>query len=206
MRALLPLLAFCILISSCPVWADTTYIKVHFLYGSRPKKEFKETEAEWFGGIHGGHVGVEIDSNHIIDFVPRGMFHIFSRDSIRHSRFDTNTCNSFWRSFGPDSNQVKRMTIIIPIDQHQKVRLDSLANAYSSETPYDYAFFGMRCAAAAYDVLARIGVMKQHSECGTWRRNFYPKRFRHHLLRKAKKEGWTIVRHEGCSTRVWEND
>ncbi len=197
------LLAFLIAIQ---VHVDTTYIKVHFLYGSRPKKEFKETEDKWFGRIHGGHVGIEIDSNYIIDFGPAGKFHIFSRDNDRNSTFHNSSCNGFWRTFGADSDQVKRMTVIIPINTHQRRLLDSLAEAYTAETPYDYAFFGMRCAAAACDVLAQIGVVKKHSQFGTWRRNFYPKRFRHHLVRKAKKEGWTIVKHEGCSTRVWEND
>ena len=187
--------------------ADTTcYIKVHFLYGSKPKKEFKETEDKWFGGIHGGHVGIETDSNHIIDFIPFGEFHIFSKDSTRHSRFARHSCSDFWHCMGSDSNKVERMTIVIPVNAKQKLLLDSLANAYTAHTPYDYAFFGMRCAAAAYDVLAKIGVMKQHSEKGTWQRNFYPKRFRHHLVKRARKEGWTIVKHKGCDSRIWERD
>lgn len=205
MRAFILLLVSGILLTA-DLHADTTYIKVHFLYGSKPKREFKETEHKWFGGIHGGHVGIEIDSNYVIDFGPAGKFHIFSHDSDRNSTFHDGSCNGFWRTFGSDSDQVKRMTIIIPINEYQRTRLDSLAKAYISNTPYDYAFFGMRCAAAACDVLARIGVMEQHSRCGTWRRNFYPKRFRHHLVRKARKEGWSIVKHEGCETRIWESD
>lgn len=206
MRALPPLLAFCIFISSCTLSADTTCIKVHFLHGSKPKREFKDTEGHWFGGIHGGHVGIEIDSNYIIDFVPAGKFHVFGHPGDRHSRFATHTSSGFWGTFGSDSNDVKRTTFIIPISSYQKMQLDSIAHAYTSGSPYDYAFFGMRCAAAAYDVLAQIEVMDQHSRCGTWSRNFYPKRFRAHLFREAKKHGWTIIRHEGCDTRIWESE
>jgi hypothetical protein len=200
------LLLTCSVLFACDVHADTTYIKVHFLYGSRPKREFKDTERHWFGGIHGGHVGIEVDSNHIIDFVPDGKFHVFGHHQDRHSRFTTNTVKSFWQTFGSDSADVKRTTVVIPVTERQWMRLDSIAQAYTTEAPYDYAFFGMRCAAAAYDVLARIGVMEQHSRIGTWRRNFYPKIFRKDLLRKAKQEGWTVRTVEGSEKRVWESD
>lgn len=200
------LLLVCGILLACDLHADTIYIKVHFLYGSKPKREFKDTERDWFGGIHGGHVGIEVDSNYIIDFVPAGTFHVFGHHNNRHSRFATSTVKSFWGTFGSDSQDVKRTTVIIPINARQKAQLDSIALAYTSDAPYDYAFFGMRCAAAAYDVLARIGVTEQHSRCGTWRRNFYPKRFRKRLLKEAEEKGWSVRRTEGCDTRVWESD
>lgn len=41
--------------------ADTAaMIKVNFLYGSKPKRKFKETEVKSFGGLHGGHVSVQV--------------------------------------------------------------------------------------------------------------------------------------------------
>jgi hypothetical protein len=203
---LLCLTAITLLFATQSVASDTTYIKVHFLYGSRPKREFKDTEHHWFGGIHGGHVGIEVDSNYIIDFVPAGAFHIIEHQNNKHSRFVTHTVAGFWSTFGGDTGDMKRTTIVIPIDEQQKKKLDSIAAAYTSSPPYDYAFIGMRCAAAAYDVLAQIEVMQSHCRSGTYFRNFYPKRFRHHLMKKAKKEGWSIVKHEGCDTRVWEND
>lgn len=205
MRTLILLLA-CGIFFSCDLLADTTYIKVHFLYGSKPKREYKDTERRWFGGILGGHVGIEVDSNYIIDFVPSGSFHLIEHPKKPNSRFATNTVRSFWETFGSDSGDVKRTTIVIPINAAQKQTLDSIAKAYTSSTPYDYAFIGMRCAAAAYDVLAQTGVLKEHSRCGTYARVFYPKKLRKRLLKKAGENGWTVRKVEGCATRVWEGD
>lgn len=187
--------------------ADTTaYIKVHFLYGSKPKREFRDNEQSWFGGIHGGHVGIEIDTNLVIDFVPSGEFHLVEHPNNKHSRFATHTLQQFWELFGSDSGDVKRTSVSIPITKAQKILLDSIVEKYTSEVPYDYAFIGMRCAAAAYDVLAQFNLMKKHSRVRTYCGNFYPKLFRKRLLRKAKKEGWVIRRESGSPKRKWEKD
>lgn len=54
---------------------DSAYLKVHFLYGSKPLKKYKATEQKWFGGILGGHVGIEGDDDKIVNFLPKGKFH-----------------------------------------------------------------------------------------------------------------------------------
>ena len=80
---------FCLLINSSiaqPHTEDTTYIKVHFLYGSRPLSKYRHTERKWFGGVLGGHVGIENDSNHILNFRTSGNFHVFTSNKKRHSR------------------------------------------------------------------------------------------------------------------------
>ena len=59
------------------------FIKVHFLYGSKPKKEYKKTESKWFGGIHGGHVEIEINDT-VYGFGPYKKFHY-----IAHKKSDT---------------------------------------------------------------------------------------------------------------------
>ena len=200
------LCAFFVLSATTAKCEDTLYIKVHFLYGSKPKKEHKSTEGRWFGGIHGGHVGVEVDTNLIIDFVPSGTFHIMAHKKSPHSRFATNTPSSFYQTFSGDSNSVKRMTVIIPITGKQKKTLDSLYDAYTSATPYDYAFLGMRCAAAAYDVLAQAGVLRKKSRIGNSLSIFYPKILRKRLVKLAEKRGWEVIRHEGSDTRKWESD
>lgn len=78
---------------------DSTFIKVHFLYGSTPKKEFRPAEKTWFGGKLGGHVGVEADSGRIINFVPSGEFHKFPKKDF-HSSFVLHSVPDFWRIFG----------------------------------------------------------------------------------------------------------
>jgi hypothetical protein len=73
---------------SCLCYAqDTAYLKVHFLYGSKPLKKFRDTEQKWFGGILGGHVGIEGDSDRIVNFLPSGKFHWFAKKNELHSTY-----------------------------------------------------------------------------------------------------------------------
>lgn len=183
---------------------DSVLIRVHFLYGSRPKRKFRATEPAWFGGILGGHVGIETDSNVILNFNPHGKFHWFAKNNDRHSRFAIHSIENFWLIMGSDS--VKKASIVIPISSRQKQRLDSLSTAYCARTPYDYAFIGMRCAAAAYDVLSRIGVVKKYSYHKTYRAIFYPRKLRKRLLKKARRHHWQVIREKGSKKRKWERD
>lgn len=174
------------------------------MHGSKPKKEFKTSEGKWFGGLHGGHVGIEYSPNKIIDFVPRGEFHYFEKHDNRHSSFAEHDTISFWELFGGESDSMQKTTITIPITAEQKEILDSLVLAYQENTPYDYAFFGMRCAAASYDILSQLGVTKKYKRKRTYRKNFYPKRTRKKLLVLASKHNWKVIKKKGCNSRKWE--
>ena len=196
---------FISLFSFCKA-SDSLFIKVHFLYGSKPKKEHQDTEQNWFGGLHGGHVGIEYEPNQIIDFVPLGKFHYVEKHQDRHSYFASHDTVSFWEIFGGESEDMKKMTIVIPISSTQKLKLDSIIDAYQNQTPYDYAFKGMRCAAASYDILSQLGISKQYGRKKTFRKNFYPKRTRKKLIKLAKRNHWQIIEKEGSGTRIWEKD
>lgn len=185
---------------------DTIYLKVHFLYGSKPLKAYKESEPKWFGGVLGGHVGIESDSNDILNFLPSGEFHLFSKQDERNSRFALHTEDNFYAMFGSDPDSVKKTIIYIPISALQKQKFDSIATVYLNQTPYDYAFFGMRCGAAAYDVLGQLGILTEYDYQKTYRKIFYPKKLRKPLLEKAKQNDWTIEKHAGSISRKWEKD
>jgi len=185
---------------------DSIYIKVHFLYGSKPKREFKNIESKWFGGLLGGHVGIEIDSNKIIDFIPHGGFHYFAHKDNYCSKFATHDLKSFWEIFGGSSDSVKKLTIVIPISLSQKLKLDSIYNAYTQHPPYDYAFVGMRCGAATYDILSQIELLKKYTYRKTYLKIFYPKKIRKRLLKEATQNKWTLYRQEGTKRRKWEKD
>lgn len=176
---------------------DTVYIKIHFLYGPRPKREFKESELKWFSGKFGGHVGLEVGSNKVIDFVPFGKFHWFARKNNRHSKFAIRTTEGFWEIFGGTSETVKKATVIIPITKQQKQKLDNITNAYTTHTPYDYAFIGMRCGSATYDILAQLGILRQYSFRKTYLKIFYPKKLRKRIFKIAYEQNWTIIKQEG---------
>jgi hypothetical protein len=47
---------------------------VHFLYGSKPSREARDIEKKWFGGKLGGHVGIEITPDSILNFVTVDKF------------------------------------------------------------------------------------------------------------------------------------
>jgi len=186
--------------------SDTLYLKVHFLYGSKPKKAYKDVEKKWFGGMFGGHVGIEYDSNKVIDFIPKGKFHKIAKKHNLHSRYAVRDLESFWGIFGSNFIYEKTATVIIPVTLIQKQKLDSIVMTYSNKTPYDYAFMGMRCGSATYDILAKICLLKKHSYRYTIFRFFYPKKLRKKMFRLADNNNWQVIEHKGIATRKWEHD
>lgn len=181
---------------------DSLFFKLHFVYGSKPKPGFKATEKKYFGGIHGGHVYMEIDHT-IFSFGPdHGQWHIVNhpKNIVGCYRLDSNLV---WCG---DTGLLKRATITIPITEEQLLRVRQLKQVYMASSPYDYAFLGMRCAAAAYDVLSQAGISRKRSRVGIISTNFYPKRLRVKLLKRARKEHWTVERQPGRPTRRWEKD
>ena len=185
---------------------DSLYIKVHFLYGSKPSPKYKQSEQKWFGGILGGHVGIEGDSGHILNFVSGGKCHLFSAKTNRTSNFKEHPVNGFYTIFGGEADSMKKTIVYIPVTTAQKQRFDSIAAVYKKETPYDYAVFGMRCAAAAYDILGQLNLVPHYTHSKTYKKIFYPKLLRKRLLKKAEENGWTVVKETGSRRRVWERD
>lgn len=192
--------------STDPELRDTVYLKVHFLYGSKPLKAYKDTEPKWFGGILGGHVGIEGDSNQILDFGPREKFHVFAQKGKRNSYFGLKSHESFYSILGAHPDSVKMAVVYIPITRVQKARFDSISRIYTNDSPYDYAFFGMRCGAASYDILSQLGILPDYGYTQTYTRIFYPKKLRKRLFTLAVAKNWKVVKYEGTSRRKWEKD
>jgi len=186
--------------------SDSTYIRVHFLHGSRPKQKYWHGEKRWFGGVLGGHAGIEFEPNQVVNFVPNARFHVFSNRKQINSRFAIHDTVSFYGILGSPADSVKKTMIRIHISARQKQTLDSLVACYRQQTPYDYAFFGMRCGAAASDVLAQIGVVKQYGFRKTYRHTFYPRKLRRRLERQACACGYQVRKVKGSVRRRWERD
>jgi hypothetical protein len=181
---------------------DTNHvIQVHFLYGSKPLRKFKGTEQKLFGGLHGGHVSFEVDS---IDygFGPEGRFHFFSHKNNCHSLF--RVLKTHGLPVYPKGTKV--VTFYIPISNEGYNKLISIVSDYCSSTPYDYAFIGMRCAAAAQDVLSQIGVVEPRSRFVNIFTTFYPKKLRKRMFKLAEKKHYKIEKQEGRKSRKWEKD
>lgn len=179
---------------------DSVKIKVHFLYGSKPKKKHKETEKPWFGGIHGGHVSIEA-GGYVVGFEPFGSLHIVSKSKL-HSEFVSEPLGEWVL----DTATLKYTTIVIPISKTQYDSLLKIHAAYTTSPPYDYAFLGMRCASATYEILGKIGVVDYKPNTKNVAVNFYPKKLRQKLLKLAEQKGYKIIRQEGRTTRIWEED
>jgi len=176
-------------------------IKVHFLYGSKPKKAFRLVEKKWFGGIHGGHVSLEV-GNEVIGFEPQGKFHVFGHRKNCHSRFDSKPILQWME----DSAGMKYTSIAIPITATQYQQLTEIHQKYRLQTPYDYAFFGMRCAAATYEILSQLDLLPPRNRHRLVVRYFYPKRLRKKLLKIADKRHYAVHRQAGRPTRKWEKE
>lgn len=201
------LLALCILNNNIAFSnSDSVNITVHFLHGSKPHKKYKYEEDRWFGGILGGHAGVEFEPNKILNFVPKARFHVFSHPKIINSKFSIHDTVSFYEILGGQYSSVKKTMITIKISALQKQKLDSLVIAYHKKSPYDYAFFGMRCGAATYDVLAQIGVVNKYKFNKTWRLIFYPKIIRCRLQKVSVRNKYVIRKEKGSDRRIWESD
>ena len=188
------------------VHSDVQYLYVHFLYGSKPSAKYRFIEPTWFGGRIGGHVGVGLDSNRILNFVHSGSFHLVTNKRHKHSHYIISSRDKFNCILGGNCKKVKTVTILIPVKPSQVQKLDSISKAYISESPYDYALLGMRCGAASYDLLAQLGILPQYSYRKTSLKILYPKLLRKQLLEKAISYGWPVIRQEGTDHRIWEKD
>lgn len=198
------LLWLLLLANSCAAWAqsDTACtIAICFLYGSKPKHAFKATEYRYFGGLHGGHVSVQVHDTDY-GFGPTCYpVHVFPKKQ-RKSAFEAVTLHGQSR-YSADS---KTVSFYIPLSASQLVRLDSVLRQYVLATPYDYAFFGMRCASATQDLLSAADLIPKRRRFYNILTTFYPKRLRKRLFKLAYARNYQIERSNGKTTRVWEKD
>lgn len=195
MKTLLTIL----LLTTTIVHGQDDTLRLHFRYGSKPAKGFQDVEKVWFGGLKGGHVSIEVDGL-VLDFLP-GKNPIFPRNGRPSGDFKVNE-GLYWDS----TNDNKRSIVSIPISPAQKVKLLLLFHDWDKEAPYDYAVFGMRCAAASYDVLSRINLVKPMSRKSNIIRHFYPKLLRKRIYKWARQHNWPVQNFEGRKSRKWERD
>jgi hypothetical protein len=183
-----------------PLMAQQT-VTVHFLYGSVPGKGFKDTEPKKFGGKKGGHVTIQTGDS-ITGFQPKGTCHVVGKKKNANGYFRSEATGKWIK----DTVAAKYTSIIIPVSAEQYALVKRTLDNYLQKSPYDYAVFGMRCAAASYDVLEDIGVVKKRSRVGKWASFFYPQLLRRKLLKLADKNDYTVVKHPGSSSRSWEKE
>ena len=180
---------------------DPHSLKVFFRYGSIPEIGYEYVEYEEIGGLHGGHVSLGIDSLEI-GFTNDKTIHLFPGNNHKNGVF-------YWEYLKDFEDQVsdkKYITFVVPLSEVQYDTLRTILLAYIDESPYDYAFFGMRCTSAAYDVLSQIGLLEPKTRAANIISNFYPKMLRRKMFQLARQRGYTVVRAKGRKTRIWDND
>lgn len=176
-------------------------LKVFFRYGSIPDIGYEYIEYEEVGGLKGGHVSLGIDSLEI-GFTNDGTIHLFSRsDNIKGVYYW-----EYLKDFEDQVSDKKYITFVVPLTGDQYVKLRTILLGYIDAPPYDYAFFGMRCASATYDVLSQIGLFKPRTRVNNIISNFYPRLFRRKMSALAHKNDYTVMRVNGRKTRIWERD
>jgi hypothetical protein len=192
-----------ILLFSLPVFSspDTNNrtVFVHIVHGSKPatSNEYKVT-----GGYYGGHVVVQLDS-FVYGFNFRSR-KIHMLPSHRHSSGVFEKENVLeWRT---DKKKYKVTTIEIPVtaEQFEKLRAEYEHSVLTS--PYDYAFFGMRCAASCYCMLVQADIVKGSANITCILRAFHPKALHKKLTRLAADKHYNVAVQKGSGTRKWEGD
>jgi hypothetical protein len=150
--------------------------------------------------MFGGHGVMQLDS-HVYGFLFT-HFYLHLIPSKKHSigMFQDQPAGK-WRE-GVKEDRVT--TITIPVSATQFRLMDSIYVEYNKAAPYDYAFFGMRCAASCYKMLADAGILEAVTEKQSIWKAFYPRPLRRYLVRLAHQNGWKIDITEGSSRRKWE--
>lgn len=187
----------CILSLQSLMAKDTLH--VIFCYGSVPKAN---TETQWFGGLHGGHVSVGYQGR-FISFLPNGDVQVF-KSKEKEGVFELETEGNFVF----DTTESRYAIFSIPVDSGVIQKFDSISKVKLDSAGYDYAFFGMRCASAAYDLLTLCSVPEfpMMDRKQMVKKFFYPKKLRKMFFKLAKQNHWYVYYRPGRKTRKWEKD
>lgn len=198
MKVILFLVLFCVFVVG-NTQTDTT-VTVHIIHGSVPKEEFKDQEYKMLGGMMGGHVVMQVDDSIYGFAFSKWELHLFPKRKKSIGSFHTSAFSQWWEL----EMKTKLTSIVIPVTKQQH---DSILHMYRrnlKNSPYDYAFFGTRCAASCYKMLADAGVFPRASLRKSRWIAFYPRPLKRKLTKKARKKGWNWTVREGSYTRRWE--
>jgi hypothetical protein len=178
----------------------TDALIIHFIYGSKPEKEFKDTEEKIPGGLLGGHIFIQCGEYYYgFESINRKKIHLFPR-KIFNSVYTKEHISSFSQSH----NHEKILSIELPVNQGAHNQIIILLESYHQKTPYDYAVLGMRCASSTYQLLSGAVFFPFASNLKSMILIPYPAILRKKVLRIAKSKSYTIKSQPGSSRRIWE--
>ncbi|MCW3085580.1 MAG: hypothetical protein JWP12_2946 [Bacteroidetes bacterium] len=180
--------------------ADTMkLIRVQILHGSKP---LALTEKKTIGGLWGGHVVIQMDSTVYGFSFSSKKIHAVVHHRKSAGIYEVETLNEWDQAHATG----KITTIEIPLTPAQYNTLIQEYQTYAQQSPHDYAFFGMRCAASCYWLLGSIGIENECSRPKSIRKAFYPKALRLKLEKLAKEKNYKVTVQQGRKSRKWEGD
>lgn len=177
----------------------TDTLIIHIIYGSKPNEK---SEQKWFGGKLGGHIGLQINDRKIVHFVPNGHVNGFNAFSDT-GKFLNSSLTNFYHTF--PTTQFKTALVYIPVTKSQYDSIIIKCQSYIANPPYPYALFGMRCAAACYDLLNPVITPELNQRRMTWK-FLKPRQFRKYLYKRALSEDWIVKFQNGTTKRKWDHD
>ncbi len=186
-------LLFCI-----NTFAQSDTIIVQILHGSKPKHHTNGYKV--LGGYYGGHVVIQLDTFvYGFNFFGKRVHSVPYRKH-RNGIYEKQNLHDWQKQVKDD--EVTFITIPIPKEKYEELK-DTYENYYLN-CPHDYAFFGMRCAASAYWMLGKAGVIRTSSRRRSIVHSFHPKMFRKKIMRIARKKNYRILEKKGDPNRKWE--
>ena len=173
-------------------------IVVQILHGSKPNRHMHAYKT--LGGYYGGHVVIQIDS-FVYGFNFFGQkVHPVPYRKHRKGIYEKQNIHQWNKQVADD----EVTSFYIPVTKEKYERLKDTYESYYLNCPHDYAFFGMRCAASAYWMLGKAGVIKESSRRKSIIHSFHPKMLRKKLVRLAKRNKFRITEQKGNNNRKWE--
>ncbi|MDZ7880374.1 MAG: hypothetical protein U5L45_22040 [Saprospiraceae bacterium] len=172
---------------------------IHFIHGSIPMKNCIYSRKR-LGGLLGGHVEIEL-SGRVYGFRLRQLpVHVFVNNDDFNSKYEVNPKEKWLKR----TEYEKMTSIYLCINAAQKDKLQAILDTYLDKVPYDYAFFGKRCAASTVEVLSQAGIIAPLSDFENELAFLSPRPLRNTLLTLADKKGLLVVKKVGVDCRYWE--
>lgn len=174
---------------------------IHFIHGSKPSKEYRNTGEKVPGGLLGGHIYIQVAENvYGFESIDRKRIHIFPQrkfNSVYKKEFLGN-----WKISIADQ---KMTSIKIPVDELKFSQLKNILEIYCSKVPYDYAVLGMRCGSSSYQILSELGLFPVSSRMTAMMKVPVPRILRKKMLIMAHQNNFSITKQTGSEKRIWEH-
>jgi len=173
-------------------------IIIHFIHGSIPYRNCSYTKKR-LGGYLGGHIEIEVN-NKVYGFLYNSIPISYVPNTTFNSKFESRSKDK-WKIITKDD---KVTSVFIPVTKFKKNKLEDLLHTYLTSEPYDYAFFGQRCASSTAEILSDCGIINKFSNIESIIAFFYPRDLRFTMLQFANKNELRVTYKKGIICHKWE--